>query len=85
MEPGFFRIYRVDTATDIVKSVPAGIDRVKNYQFRVAVPELNKLFDGTEQLVAVARYSPVRTTDIPSIREAKKTHRYGYLQVNGNI
>ena len=54
VEPGFFRIYRVDTATDIVKSVPARIDRVKNYQFRMAVPELSKLFDGTEQLVAVA-------------------------------
>jgi len=54
VEPSFFRIYRADTATDIVKSVPAGIDRLKNYQFRVAVPELKKLFDGTEQLVAVS-------------------------------
>jgi hypothetical protein len=54
VEPGFFRIYRNDTATDIVKSVPAGIDRVKNYQFRMAVPELSKLFDGAEQLVGVA-------------------------------
>lgn len=54
VDPGFYRIYRTDTATDIVKSVPAGIDRVQNYQFRVAVPELKKLFDGTEQLVAVA-------------------------------
>lgn len=54
VEPSFFRIYRADTATDIVKSIPAGIDRVQNYQFRVAVPELKKLFDGTEQLVAVA-------------------------------
>jgi len=53
-EPSFFRIYRVDTATDIVKSIPAGIDRVQNYQLRVAVPELKKLFDGTEQLVAVS-------------------------------
>jgi hypothetical protein len=53
VEPSFFRIYRVDQATDIVKSIPAGIDRVQNYQFRVAVPELKKLFDGTEQLVAI--------------------------------
>jgi hypothetical protein len=53
VEPSFFRIYRADTATDIVKSIPAGIDRVQNYQFHVAVPELKKLFDGTEQLVAV--------------------------------
>ena len=52
-EPSFFRIYRVDTATDIVKSIPAGIDRVQNYQLRVAVPELKNLFNGTEQLVAV--------------------------------
>jgi hypothetical protein len=54
VEPSFFRIYRMDTATDIVKSIPAGIDRVQNYQFRVAVPELSKLFDGTEQLVGIA-------------------------------
>jgi hypothetical protein len=55
-EPSFFRIYRVDTATDIIKSVPTGIDRVKNYQFRIAVPELKNLFDGSEQLVGIAAY-----------------------------
>ena len=54
VEPNFFRIYRIDTATDIVKSVPAGINRVQNYQLHMDVPELKKLFDGTEQLVAVA-------------------------------
>jgi len=54
VEPAFYRIYRADTATDIVKSVPAGKDRVKNYQFRMAVPELSKLFDGTEKLVGIS-------------------------------
>jgi len=53
VEPSFFRIYRIETATDILKSIPAGINRVQNYQLRVAVPELSKLFDGTEQLVGV--------------------------------
>jgi hypothetical protein len=53
VEPSFFRIYRFEQAMDMVKSIPAGIDRVKNYQLRVAVPELSKLFDGTEQLVGV--------------------------------
>ena len=53
-EPNFFRIYRLDMGTDIIKSVPAGMDRVQNYQFRIAVPELSKLFDGTEQLVGIA-------------------------------
>ena len=56
VEPNFFRIYRVDTATDIVKSIPAGIDRAQNYQLRVAMPELGKLLDGTEQHVGVAVY-----------------------------
>jgi hypothetical protein len=54
IEPNFFRIYRMDIAADIVKSIPAGIDRAQNFQFRVAVSELKKLFDGTEQLVAVS-------------------------------
>jgi hypothetical protein len=53
VEPSFFRIYRIDEATDIVKSIPAGIDRVQNYQLRVTVSELRKLFDGTEQLVGI--------------------------------
>jgi len=55
-EPSFFRIYRIETATDMLKSIPAGINRVQNYQLRVAMPELGKLFDGTEQLVGVAVY-----------------------------
>jgi len=53
-EPGFFRIYRIETATDVLKSISAGINRVQNHQLRVAVPEVNKLFDGTEQLVGIA-------------------------------
>ena len=53
-ESSFFRIYRIETATDMLKSIPADINRVQNYQLRVAVPELGKLFDGTEQLVGIA-------------------------------
>ncbi len=53
VEPTFFRIYHVDQGSDLVKSIPAGIDRVQNYQLRVTVSELRKLFDGTEQLVGV--------------------------------
>ncbi len=53
VEPSFFRIYRFEQATDTLKSIPAGINRVENYQLRVTVPELGKLFDGTEQLVGI--------------------------------
>ena len=51
--PTFYRIYRIDQGTDLVKSIPAGVDRVQNYQFRVTMSELSKLFDGTEQLVGI--------------------------------
>ena len=54
VEPTLFRIYRVDQGTDVVKSLPDGIDRVKNFQLRVGIPELAKLFDGSERVVSVA-------------------------------
>jgi hypothetical protein len=49
-----WRIYRFDQAVDVVKSVPAGIDRVKSYQLKVNVPEFSKLFDGSEQVVSIS-------------------------------
>ena len=54
VEPTFFRLYRVDQGMDVVKSVPAGIDRVQSYRFRSTVTELARLFDGSEQLIAVS-------------------------------
>ena len=51
--PDFFRIYRLDTATDMPKSIPARVSKVQNYSLRVTVPEMSRLFDGTEQLVAM--------------------------------
>jgi hypothetical protein len=53
VKPDFFRIYRDDYASDLVKSIPAGIDRVQNYKFRVTMPELLKMFDGSEQLIGI--------------------------------
>jgi hypothetical protein len=53
VEPTFYRIYRQEMATDLVKSVPAAVDRAQSYQFRVAMPELKNLFDGREQVVGV--------------------------------
>jgi hypothetical protein len=54
VDPGFFRIYRIDQGTDVVRSVPAGTDRVRSYHFRITVPEFRTLFDGTERLVSIA-------------------------------
>jgi hypothetical protein len=55
-EPTFYRIYRQETAGDIIKSIPGGIDRIKSYRFHVAVPKLSNLFNGTEQLIGVVVY-----------------------------
>ena len=53
-DPTVWRTYRFEQGVDVVKSIPAGIDRVQSYQLRVTVPELGKLFDGSEQLVSIA-------------------------------
>ena len=52
-DPALWRIYKFDAATDVVKSVPQGIDRVKGYTFRLTAPEYSKLFDGSEQLIGI--------------------------------
>lgn len=52
-DPAIWRVYRFDQATDVVKSVPNNIDRIQKLQMSVKVPELAKLFDGSEQLVSV--------------------------------
>lgn len=52
-EPEFFRIYKTDYIVDLVKSNPAKIDHAEDYRLKVSVPKLKKIFDGTEQLVAV--------------------------------
>ena len=53
VDPDIRTIYRDDYAADVVKSIPAGIDRVKNFKFRVTMPELRKMFDGSEKLVGI--------------------------------
>lgn len=53
VDPNFFRIYRVDQGVDVVRSIPASIDRVQSYQLRVTLAEFHKLFNGTEQLVSI--------------------------------
>jgi len=53
VDPTFYRIYRYDQGSDLIKSIPDGINRVKSYKFRVTIKELSKIFDGTEQLVGI--------------------------------
>jgi hypothetical protein len=52
-DPAFFRIYRVDAGNDVLRSVPASVDRVKKLSLRVTIPDLKKAFDGSEQIISV--------------------------------
>ena len=54
VDPDILFKFRDTYATGVVKSIPAGIDRVKNLKFRVTIPELRKMFDGSEKLVGIS-------------------------------
>ncbi len=53
VEPDIFFNFQNDYASDLVKSIPAGINRIKYYRFRSTIPELRKMFDGSEQLIGI--------------------------------
>lgn len=53
VEPTFFRIYRVEQGVDVVKSIPTGTDRSRNYEFRSTLGAFKNLLDGNEKLVSI--------------------------------
>ena len=52
-KPDFFRIYRVEFASDVARSIATGVDRISQISFKAAGPKLAPLFDGTQQLISV--------------------------------
>jgi len=52
-DPKTWRIYRIEQSTDVLRSVHGGSDRVQKLDLKVNVPELAKLFDGSERLISV--------------------------------
>jgi hypothetical protein len=52
-KPDFYRIYRVEQGTDVVRSTATGVDRVTKMSFKTSGGKLAPLFDGTEQLISV--------------------------------
>jgi len=50
---GFYRLERADRVVDVVRSIPAGIEHVRRFDFNVAGPKLVALFDGSEQLLSI--------------------------------
>jgi len=52
-KPDFFRIYRVEVVSDVVRSTATSIDRISQMSFKATGPQFASLFDGTEQLISV--------------------------------
>jgi hypothetical protein len=52
-KPDFFRIYRFEQASEVLKSVPTGVDRLSRVSFKAAGDKLGLLFDGSQQLISV--------------------------------
>jgi hypothetical protein len=52
-KPDFYRIYRFEQATDVVRSVVTGIDRAQKVSLKASGRQLTPLFDGSEQLISI--------------------------------
>ena len=53
INPGFYRIYRIEQAADVVRSTATGIDRAQKYAFKATGAKLAQVFDGSEQLISI--------------------------------
>ena len=53
-DPALWQVHKFEGATDVVKSVPEGIDEVRRYTFQLTAPEYSTLFDGSEQLIGIS-------------------------------
>jgi hypothetical protein len=52
-KPGFFRIYRFEMATDVVRGASGGAERLPKFSFKATGGKIGTLFDGSEQLISV--------------------------------
>jgi hypothetical protein len=53
IDPNLYYIYRVDQGSEVLKSVPVGVDQLQSYEFRSTVPELSKLLNDSAKLVSI--------------------------------
>jgi hypothetical protein len=67
-KPDFYRIYRGESLSDVVKSTATGIDRVKTFSIKATGSKLGPLFDGSHQLISVTSLpSYTRRTYLPGL------------------
>lgn len=51
--PEFYRIYRIEQATDVVRSTATGVDRIGKLTISTSGRKLAELFDGAERVISV--------------------------------
>ena len=54
VKPEFYRVYKADQIVDVVHSVPTETKRTRRLDFKATGPQLSKIFDGREELLAIA-------------------------------
>lgn len=52
-KPDFYRIYRVELASDVARSTATNVDRVTKFSLKATGPKIAPLFDSSQQLIAV--------------------------------
>jgi len=52
-KPEFYRHYKVELVTDVVRSTTTGIDRVNKFSIKATGPRFAPLFNGAEQLISI--------------------------------
>lgn len=53
IDPNLYFIYRVDQSSELLRSVPGGVDQLQSYEFHSTVSELSKLLDDSAKLVSI--------------------------------
>jgi hypothetical protein len=53
IKPDYYRIYRSESANDVVKSAVTGVDRTQSFVFKASGGLMSQIFDGSEQLVSI--------------------------------
>jgi hypothetical protein len=53
IKPDFYRIYRIESASDVVRSTATGVDHTQSFAFKASGGQLSQLCDGSEKLISI--------------------------------
>lgn len=65
VQEGLHRIYRIDEVTDLIRSVPAEIDRAKKLEYGFAIRDMADVFGKTRLVAAMASPVYLRKVFVP--------------------